>query len=224
MTQKYLLMITNPKETCLVLDLDDTLYKEYDYQTSGLKFIENKVFELYNIDLNGKLLNLRDQGNKDIFQELTNILQIPTPVKKSFLSMYRYHKPNIELTLDVKKFINFALNEFGQIAILTDGRSISQRLKLESLNLLKIPTFISEEWNSRKPDNKRFIAIMEKYNDCSKFCYIADNPSIDFVTPNSLNWQTIGIQKSKQNIHPQITGLNKNYYPDLWIESLTDII
>jgi putative hydrolase of the HAD superfamily len=217
-------MITNHKKTCLVLDLDDTLYKEYDYQTSGLKFIEDKVRELYDIDLKGKLLNLRDQGNKDIFQELTNILQIPTSVKKSFLSMYRFHKPNIELTLDVKKFIKFALKEFRQVAILTDGRSISQRLKLESLNLLKIPTYISEEWNSTKPDDKRFIAIMHKYDNCSKFCYIADNPSKDFVTPNALNWQTIGLQKSTENIHPQTLGLNKNYYPDLWIECLTEII
>lgn len=217
-------MITDPKKTCLVLDLDDTLYKENEYQTSGLKFVEEKVGNLYNIDLKGKLLNLRDQGNKDIFQELTNILQLPTSVKKSFLSMYRYHKPNIELTLEVKRFVSFALNEFRQLAILTDGRSISQRLKLESLNLLKIPTYISEEWNSTKPDNKRFIAIMHKYTNCSKFCYIADNPSRDFVTPNALDWQTIGLQNSGENIHHQITGLNKNYYPDLWIDSLTDII
>ena len=55
-------MITNPKKTCLVLDLDDTLYKEYDYQTSGLKYVEEQVLELYDVDLRGKLLELRDQG------------------------------------------------------------------------------------------------------------------------------------------------------------------
>ena len=43
-------MITNPKKTCLVLDLDDTLYKEYDYQTSGLKYIEEQVLELYDVE------------------------------------------------------------------------------------------------------------------------------------------------------------------------------
>jgi len=36
-------MITNPKKTCLVLDLDDTLYREHDYQTSGLKYVEEQV-------------------------------------------------------------------------------------------------------------------------------------------------------------------------------------
>ncbi len=45
----FLLMIINPKKTCLVLDLDDTLYKEYDYQTSGLKYIENQVLRLWSL-------------------------------------------------------------------------------------------------------------------------------------------------------------------------------
>ena len=74
-------MITNPKKTCLVLDLDDTLYKEYDYQTSGLKYVEEQVLELYDVDLRGKLLELRDQGVNDIFLELSNILNIPSSIK-----------------------------------------------------------------------------------------------------------------------------------------------
>ena len=105
-------MITNPKKTCLVLDLDDTLYKEYDYQTSGLKYMEEQVLELYDVDLRGKLLELRDQGVNDIFLELTNILNIPSSIKDSFLMMYRYHKPNIALTLGTKKFIESALHDY----------------------------------------------------------------------------------------------------------------
>ena len=60
-------MIINPKNTCLVLDLDDTLYREYDYQTSGLKYVEEQVSRLYGLNLTGKLLELRDQGVDDIF-------------------------------------------------------------------------------------------------------------------------------------------------------------
>ena len=88
----FLSMIINPKNTCLVLDLDDTLYKEYDYQTSGLKHIEDQVLRLYNINLNGKLLELRDQGVKDVYLELINILKLPVSIKESFIMMYRYHK------------------------------------------------------------------------------------------------------------------------------------
>ena len=213
-------MIINPKNTCLVLDLDDTLYKEYDYQTSGLKYVEDQVLILYGIDLSGKLLELRDQGVNDIFLELTNILNIPSSIKDSFLMMYRYHKPNIALTLRAKKFIESALHNFGKVVILTDGRSISQRLKLESLSLLKIPVFISEEWNSTKPDNKRFVAIMERYTTCSKFCYVADNPTKDFIAPNKLGWKTIGVRDTGVNIHIQKSDLDKDLNPNQWVAGL----
>ena len=217
-------MITNPKKTCLVLDLDDTLYKEYDYQTSGLKYVEEQVLELYDVDLRGKLLELRDQGVNDIFLELTNILNIPSSIKDSFLMMYRYHKPDIALTLVTKKFIESALHNFGKVVILTDGRSVSQRLKLESLGLLKIPVFISEEWNSTKPDNKRFVAIMERYTTCSNFCYVADNPSKDFVAPNALDWISICLKGDQNNIHSQDeNSIKEEHLPHYWVNNLSEI-
>ena len=217
-------MITNPKKTCLVLDLDDTLYKEYDYQTSGLKYVEEQVLELYDVDLRGKLLELRNQGVNDIFLELTNILNIPSSIKDSFLMMYRYHEPNIALTLGTNKFIELALHNFGKVVILTDGRSISQRLKLESLSLLKIPVFISEEWNSTKPDNKRFVAIMERYTTCSNFCYVADNPSKDFVAPNALDWISICLKGDQSNIHSQDkNSIKQEHLPHYWVNNLSEI-
>ena len=217
-------MIINPKNTCLVLDLDDTLYKEYDYQTSGLKYVEDQVLKLYNINLNGKLLKLRDKGVKDIYLELINILKLPVSIKESFIMMYRFHKPDIELTLETKIFIKSALSDFKHVVILTDGYSISQRLKVESLDLIKIPLFISEEWNSKKPDNARFVTIMEKYYTCNQFCYVADNPSKDFVSPNALKWTSICLKGDKKNIHSQnIDKINKEYLPKFFISSLNDI-
>ena len=217
-------MTINPKNTCLVLDLDDTLYKEYDYQTSGLKYIEDQVLRLYGINVTGKLLELRDQGVDDIFLELVNILKLPFLIKESFIMMYRYHKPNIVLTLETKNFIKSALSDFKYVVILTDGYSISQRLKIESLGLIKIPLFISEEWNSIKPDNARFVSIMEKYSTCSQFCYVADNPSKDFVSPNALEWISICLKGDKKNIHSQnIDKINKEYLPKFFINNLSDI-
>jgi len=217
-------MITNPKNTCLVLDLDDTLYKEYDYQTSGLKYVEDQVLSLYGVDLTGKLLELRDQGVGDIFLEAVKILKMPVSIKESILMMYRYHKPDIVLTLETKDFLKSVLNDFKHVVILTDGRSISQRLKLESLGLLKIPVFISEEWNSIKPDNKRFVSIMEEYSACGQFCYIADNPSKDFISPNSLNWISFCLKGDQKNIHSQnIDSINKKYSPDFFVNNLSDI-
>ena len=224
MIQVFLLMIINPKNTCLVLDLDDTLYKEYDYQTSGLKHIEDQVLRLYGINLNGKLLKLREQGVKDIYLELINIFKLPISIKESFIMMYRYHKPDIVLTLETKNFIKSALSNFKNVVILTDGYSISQRLKIESLGLIKIPLFISEEWDSIKPDNLRFISIMKKYKTCDQFCYVADNPSKDFVSPNTLKWTSACLKGDTKNIHSQnIDKINKEYLPNFYINNLNDI-
>jgi putative hydrolase of the HAD superfamily len=217
-------MIINPKNTCLVMDLDDTLYKEFDYQTSGLRYVEEQILKLYGVNLANKLLQLREQGVNDIFLEATNILKLPASIKESFLMMYRYHKPDITLSVKTKDFIKLALNDFKHVVILSDGRSISQRLKLESLGIMKIPVFISEEWNSIKPDDKRFISIMQEYSSSNQFCYIADNPSKDFISPNSLNWVSFCLRGNQKNIHSQnIDEINKEYLPDFFINNLSDI-
>ena len=138
--------------------------------------------------------------------------------------MYRHHKPNITLTLGVKKFIESTLHNFGKVVILTDGRSVSQRLKLESLGLLKIPAFISEEWNSIKPDNKRFLAIMERYTACSKFCYVADNPAKDFITSNALDWTSICLRGDQNNIHSQDkNSIKQEHLPHYWVNNFSEI-
>jgi len=217
-------MIINPKLSCLVLDLDDTLYKEYDYQTSGLRYVESQILRLYGENLEGKLLKFRDQGVDDIFMEAVKVLKMPMSLKESLLMMYRFHKPDIELTLETKHFLQSAYRNFKQVVILTDGRSVTQRLKLESLGLMKIPAFISEEWCSQKPSAKRFIAIMEKYTNCSQFCYIADNLSKDFIAPNDLGWMSVCLRGDQRNIHAQeINKTDESALPDVFITHLSDI-
>ena len=217
-------MTINPKTTCIVLDLDDTLYKEYDYQTSGLSYVERELSVLYNIDLNNYLINLRDKGVNDIFLEIIDLLGLPLNSKESLLFLYRNHMPNINLTKETISFMKSIQRDFKQVAILTDGRSLSQRLKLKALGLVDIPVYISEEWGSNKPDEKRFVAIMEKYQNCSLFCYIGDNPAVDFIAPNKLGWTTYCLKGNNQNIHSQsVKGLRKEFLPCHWLNNLSEL-
>ena len=216
-------MTINPKTTCLVLDLDDTLYKEYDYQTSGLNYVERELSALYNIDLNNYLINLRDNGVNDIFLEIIHLLGLPLNIKESLLFLYRNHMPQINLSKETMSFMKSIQHDFEQVAILTDGRSLSQRLKLKALGLADIPVYISEEWGSNKPEEKRFVAIMEKYQTCSLFCYIGDNPAVDFIAPNKLGWTTYCLKGNNQNIHSQsVRGLRKEFLPCHWLNNLSE--
>ena len=217
-------MTIKPNKTCLVLDLDDTLYKEYDYQTSGLSYVESKLSDTYGMELNNHLINLRDKGVNDIFTETIELLGLSEESKESLISLYRNHMPKIKLNEETQDFMTSIKSDFNKVLILTDGRSYSQRLKLKALGLMNIPVYISEEWDSKKPDEKRFVAIMDKYKNCNLFCYIGDNPAIDFVAPNNLGWDTFCLKGTSQNIHSQsLDGINKKWLPKYWLNNLNEL-
>jgi putative hydrolase of the HAD superfamily len=110
------------------------------------------------------------------------------------------------------------------LVILTDGRSVTQRLKIEALGLTRFPVYISEEFSSEKPSSERFLKIVCKF-ECNKYVYIADNPQKDFLAPNSLGWHTIGLRGDQRNIHSQnIDALPEEYLPNIWIDSLSDLL
>lgn len=150
-------------------------------------------------------------------------MKLPSNVKQSFIDLYRTHFPDISLSDETKLFLEKAQAEFSAIAILTDGRSVSQRQKMKALGLDSLPSYISEEWESPKPESKRFIAIQNDFKECDEFCYIGDNPIKDFVTPNELGWATFGLKGNSKNIHSQnIQNLEITYAPDVWLEQLIE--
>ncbi|HIF8589133.1 TPA: HAD hydrolase-like protein [Neisseria meningitidis] len=109
-----------------------------------------------------------------------------------------------------------------------DGRSLTQRLKLEALGLSSLfdDILISEACSSEKPDSKRFRHLQDKYADkAGCFIYIGDNISKDFIAPNTLGWITIGLLPSGQNIHRhQPESFNTEYHPDFWVNSFQDLV
>jgi len=134
------------------------------------------------------------------------------------------HRPDIELDLHVNHVVREVASLARQVVILTDGRSVSQRMKLNALGLMDFPVYISEEHSSAKPEELRFSLIMSDY-PAGKYAYIADNPAKDFVAPNQLGWKTVGVIDSGRNVHrQQQSGLENLYNPDVWINSVVDLI
>jgi putative hydrolase of the HAD superfamily len=206
----------------VVFDLDDTLYHEYDYQTSGIKAVAKELKHLYNKDILDTLLEWRDQGNKDIFGKVCSLLQLPYEVKHALVWMYRLHDPDISLDEEVEKTLQMLKKKVKKIMILTDGRSISQRKKLKALGLNDIEVFISEEYHSKKPNADRFHIIMNNF-PADTFYYIGDNPKNDFIAPNTLGWITVGIRQDK-SIHDQsCEGTGAMASPSIWINSINEL-
>ena len=204
----------------IVIDLDDTIYPENDFKKSALLEISKILERLYNIKKE-KTLEIFNQGG-DIFQNISNYIGFPS-IKESLIWLYRLHSPKKLPKYNSLKFIDTLLKKEITTLILTDGFSLTQRLKLESLGLLSLDLYISEEFQSAKPDKLRFEIIQKKYKSRQYF-YIADNPKKDFYAPNQLGWNTILIKQKWKYIHSQELQIDNNYNPKMVINSFDEIL
>jgi putative hydrolase of the HAD superfamily len=210
-----------PKDACWVFDLDDTLYKEHTYQESGFKAVIGLIQRLYNIDV-ADLVEVSHMNGLDVFEEVCHHLNLPISTKDSFLWYYRLHRPDIKLSENTKSTLQVIVKNSRHTAIITDGRIISQKLKIDALGLSHIPSFVSEEWGENKPGVKRFEYVMQTLKaDC--YIYVGDNIKKDFITPNELGWKTIGIIDDGTNIHKQNFDVNNQYQPMIWLENFSEI-
>lgn len=216
-------MILETKDTVFVFDLDDTLYQEADYHQSGLKSVRKLLNVIFKIDIQDILDELVSQQEEDIWGKVCENLSFPASVKEALIWQYRLHEPEITLSREVISILNHLQQFSGGVAIVTDGRVITQRRKLLALKIDHIPAYISEEFGAVKPDLFRFRLIERKYPNFH-FVYIADNPRKDFFGPNKLGWTTIGVRGCERNVHSQdVSSLNREYLPDIWISSLVDL-
>lgn len=216
-------------KTVLVLDLDDTLCKEIEYVHSGLKHVAELIEKLIGFSLLDEILKFREsEPNGDVLQFACKEANLPNSVKESLLWAYRLHAPEVRLEPEIRQWLDECRSGFFAVAILTDGRSITQRLKLKELGLLNLPLYISEEWNSTKLDQIRFLAIQDRWQG-KQYVYVGDNSKTDFLSPNLLGWTTIGLLNAGQNIHSQdlrTTNLSENdtnFKPDFWVSRLIEV-
>lgn len=207
----------------LVFDLDDTLYKEADYRRSGLNHVCQLLTSLHGISLNQHQEAL--EKAQDPLADLCALVGLPVQVKESLLWSYRLHVPSIALSPGMGETLAALSGRQHTIAILTDGRSVTQRLKLKALGLDTLPAYISEEHGSEKPHPARFELIMRAHPSSAGYVYIGDNPKKDFVAPNALGWTTLCLYGDSQNIHPQHgLVLSAAQTPMHWISDPAQII
>lgn len=208
--------------TVLVLDLDDTLYNERDYVVSGRAHVFELIAHSYGRDVRAVAdAFLATQPSGDLWLHLTRHLGLPDAAKSQFLWAYRLHRPAIGLAADVRAWLDAARRTYAALAIITDGRSTTQRLKLAALGLGDLPAYISEEWDSEKPHPARFEAVMQRWAG-RRYAYVGDNPSKDFRGPDALGWTTIGLV-GLGNVHPQPRDVPPPEGPRHWVTRLADV-
>lgn len=124
-------------------DLDDTLYKEIDFLKSGYRKISEMVEKRYGFnswEIYDRLLYWYSR-RENAFVNLNEAYGISNPIS-DYLNVYRYHHPNIALSKETTDTLDALKHRGITLAIITDGREITQRQKIEALGLTK---WISED-------------------------------------------------------------------------------
>ena len=220
----------------ICFDLDDTLYKEIDYLKSAYREIaEYAAGHCHGCSDPVSVLSLKAyevmlaayHEGKNTFEKLNKFLALELPIG-DYLYIYRNHKPKIVLMEDVVQMLDALKTEGVRTGLITDGRSVQQRNKIEALSLGRwiddADIVISEEFGSEKPALENYAYFMKRYPECHDFTYVGDNPRKDFIAPNALGWMTICLKDDGRNIQKQDYNVEKIKLPKKSISNITELI
>ena len=213
------------KNRVVVFDLDDTLYKEQDYLLSAYCEIAAMVESRYGLSpgVNDQMVRWWWKG-ENVFQQLIDAYELKLTVD-DLLTVYRSHVPDICLDESTKQLLD-RLHKHSVLGVITDGRSLTQRHKVEALGLTTYmdeqDILISEESGYEKPSEEPFRQMMERHPS-SSYYYVGDNPAKDFEAPNRLGWTTICQLDDGRNIHRQDFSLPPQMLPQFRVSQLSEI-
>jgi putative hydrolase of the HAD superfamily len=219
-------MITN-KKYVVVLDLDDTLYNEIDFLKSAFQEIASCISDEINKPsklIFSEMMEYYENG-LNVFDEIITLNNLKKVSTDDMLGIYRNHKPLIKLTNSAHNVLLNIKNEAFKVGLITDGRSMQQRNKINALGLTDYfdDIIISEEFGSEKPNINNFKYFEDKYGNTCEYVYVGDNVKKDFMAPNGLGWITICLLDNGKNIHKQSFGLEKNGHPFYKVNELKEI-
>lgn len=215
----------------IVFDLDDTLISEKEYIKSGFKQVANKIAKENNLDeksIYELIMDTFDEDSKNVFNRVLDKLGIQYEIEyiKELINYYRNHMPNIKLYNDAKYILDTLKNKGIKLGMITDGYKITQRNKLEVLNISDYFEYIvvtdelgREFW---KPHQKPYEIIKQNLNvEYENMVYVGDNISKDFITPNKLGMNTILINR-EEGIYSGVQ-MGDEYLAKLKVKSLLDL-
>ena len=212
------------KSKVVVFDLDDTLYKERGYLLSAYREIAAKMESRYGLEGIFDRMHKWWQEGENVFQRLIDMYTLDLTID-DLLAIYRSHVPAIRLDEETKCLLD-RLHQHAVLGLITDGRTLTQRHKVEALGLSAYmddaDILISEETGFEKPSEEPFRHFMARYPSCTYY-YIGDNPAKDFVAPNLLGWTSICLLDDGRNIHPQDFSLSQQMLPQYRISQLSEI-
>ena len=211
----------------VAFDIDDTLVKEREFCLSAFAVAARICSEWLKpedviAEMTDALMNRRNH-----YGALEELLASNGATDKAdmreIVTACRSHFPRFS-----QRSVGTARKWIGEViargfipAIISDGRSVTQRNKLRGLGIMHLfspeDILISDEQGSGKTDPAMFRKLMELHPGETEFVYVGDNTEKDFIWPNRLGWKTVGIRdRQDTNIHPQRLDVDSENLPGHW--------
>lgn len=198
------------KDICkfIVFDLDDTLYEEFSYVTSGFHQVSKYLSQHYGLD-DTQIFNemqdlLKKNGRGRIFDDiLLNHSLYSQELVSALVTEYRGHRPDIQLYPDVLPVLESIRDQQCPLGIITDGLHIMQKQKITALNLEPHVDFViyTDELGSgcSKPHPAGFLLSLNTSMSSQKNSYFVGNDSIkDILGAKSVGMNAIHISRNSQ--------------------------
>ena len=152
----------------VLFDLDDTLYDESSYVTSGFREVAARISEDLNVDAARVLAcmqaELARSGRGKVFDTTLAAFGVdPAPERvAALLACYRTHRPQIALFDDAAACLE-ALSGY-RLAVVTDGLPVMQRNKAAALGLERRVNTVVYCWEQRgpKPDPGAYLEALAR--------------------------------------------------------------
>jgi putative hydrolase of the HAD superfamily len=196
----------------LIFDLDDTLYPEKEFITSGYRAVAEYVAEHYSCDFSRAfsvmMSTFESLGRQKVFPAL--MARFPeTPIQISeVVEVYRQHQPEIDLFPGYRTLLKeFALQY--RLGVITDGLPAVQERKVRTLGLEQIIEKVIYSWEygpeREKPHPLSFSLMLQSLQaESNSALFIGDNPEKDGRGAHGAGMPYAQIR------HSQLQAVNKN--------------
>jgi putative hydrolase of the HAD superfamily len=217
------MIIKADSRSWFVFDLDDTLYSEIDFLKSAYRSIAFSINPLEREILYQEMLKIYNSGGNPFAYVIENYSEKNLSIE-NLLNLYRNHIPEISPREGVFEMLTNIKKGNSKIGIISDGRSITQRNKINALGIESFidKLIISEEFGFEKPSINLFESFMTD-KSCKHFFYFGDNINKDFISPKKLGWTCICVV-DENNIHKKnITEFSNEYLPHIFVKVFSEI-
>ncbi len=216
----------------IIFDLDNTLYAEKDYIELVAKEIARLlVGRTYYTEeaISNKFINIFEKtGDKNIFQNLLNELELDYDGISELIECYRNVKGDIKLYSDAQDILDFKGKY--KLGIITNGGVYTQNNKIKLLNIqekfdsivITGEKFLKHEW---KPHYKPYKYITDELQVSVEEClFVGDRIETDILGALGVGMKAILVDRSKKVGIQKIQCRSKMYYMVNSLSKITQIL